>query len=146
MVGYNEGGTVTDCYNEGSITGGNGVGGVVSENSGTVINCYYNVGCCANSNSYGIALTNEQMLRAESFEGFDFETVWTMDGNPGYPYPKLINNFQNCHGVEQLPEIDITKKSIRIGYLHAAAQWCAVIDLGQRCLIELSVFQNNVFQ
>ena len=114
VVGYNEGGTVTDCYNEGSITGGNGVGGVVSENSGTVINCYYNVGCCANSNSYGIALTNEQMLRAESFEGFDFETVWTMDGNPGYPYPKLINNFQNCHGVEQLPEIDITKKSIYV--------------------------------
>ena len=117
-TGYNDGeysgGTVTNCYNTGSITGGNGVGGVVSENSGTVINCYYNVGCCANSNSYGIALTNEQMLRAESFEGFDFETVWTMDGNPGYPYPKLINNFQNCHGVEQLPEIDITKKSIYV--------------------------------
>ena len=98
VVGYNEGGTVTDCYNEGSITGGNGVGGVVdySYNSGDVINCYYNIGCCTSSNSYGIALTNEQMLRAESFEGFDFETVWTMDGNPGYPYPKLVNNFQTA--------------------------------------------------
>ena len=36
------------------------------------------------------------MLRAECFEGFDFETVWTMDGNPGYPYPKLVNNFQTA--------------------------------------------------
>ena len=116
VVGYNSG-TVTNCYNIGGVTADEiviGIGGVVSENSGTVINCYYNVGCCANSNSYGIALTNEQMLRAESFEGFDFETVWTMDGNPGYPYPKLISNFQNCHGVEQLPEIDITKKSIYV--------------------------------
>ena len=139
--GYNEGGTVTDCYNTGSVTGERFVGGVVGENrgtvtncynmgsvtgdesiggvvgyndGGTVVNCYYYIGCCVNSDLYGIALTNEQMLRAESFEGFDFETVWTMDGNPGYSYPKLINNFQNCHGVEQLPEIDITKKSIYV--------------------------------
>ena len=107
--------TVKNCYNTGSVTGENYVGGVAGRIiNGPFTNCYYYVGCCANSNSYGIALTNEQMLRAESFEGFDFETVWTMDGNPGYPYPKLINNFQNCHGVEQLPEIDITKKSIYV--------------------------------
>ena len=89
--------TVTDCYNTGSVNGERGVGGVVGYNiGGTVTNCYYYIGCCVNSDLYGIALTNEQMLRAESFEGFDFETVWTMDGNPGYPYPKLINNFQTA--------------------------------------------------
>lgn len=91
-------GTVTDCYNMSSVTGDESVGGVVGyigyNDGGTVTNCYYYVDCCASSNSYGTALTSEQMLRAESFEGFDFETVWTMDGNPGYPYPKLINNFQ----------------------------------------------------
>ena len=110
--------TVTNCYNTGSVTGARFIGGVAGQNyytvascynigivagygvvssngnGGTVTNCYYYIGCCANSDSYGTALTNEQMLRAESFEGFDFETVWTMDGNPGYPYPKLVNNFQ----------------------------------------------------
>ena len=96
VVGENNG-TVTDCYNIGSVTGGSYVGGVVGhKEKGTVTNCYYYIDCCASSNSYGTALTNEQMLRAESFEGFDFETVWTMDGNPGYPYPKLINNFQTA--------------------------------------------------
>ena len=87
-------GTVTACYNIGSVNGNKDVGGVVGY--GTVTNCYYYIDCCASSNSYGTALTNEQMLRAECFEGFDFETVWTMDGNPGYPYPKLVNNLQTA--------------------------------------------------
>ena len=92
------GDTVTNCYNMGSVTGDESIGGVVgdNDNEGTVTNCYYYIGCCVNSDLYGSALTNEQMLRAESFDGFDFETVWTMDGNPGYPYPKLINNFQTA--------------------------------------------------
>ena len=96
VIGSNDG-IVTDCYNIGSVTGGSYVGGVVGhKEKGIVTNCYYYIDCCASSNSYGTALTNEQMLRAESFEGFDFETVWTMDGNPGYPYPKLINNFHTA--------------------------------------------------
>ncbi len=97
VVGYNSKtwyGTVTACYNIGSVNGNKDVGGVVGY--GTVTNCYYYIDCCASSNSYGTALTNEQMLRAECFEGFDFETVWTMDGNPGYPYPKLVNNLQTA--------------------------------------------------
>ena len=99
VVGHNSHtGSVTNCYNTGSVTGDESVGGVVglSDGDAAVTNCYYYVDCCANSDSYGTALTNEQMLRAESFEGFDFETVWTMDGNPGYPYPKLINNFHTA--------------------------------------------------
>ena len=99
VVGHNSHtGSVTNCYNTGSVTGDESVGGVVGLSDGdvAVTNCYYYVDCCANSDSYGTALTNEQMLRAESFEGFDFETVWTMDGNPGYPYPKLINNFHTA--------------------------------------------------
>jgi len=99
VVGHNSHtGSVTNCYNTGSVTGDERVGGVVglSDGDAAVTNCYYYVDCCANSDSYGTALTNEQMLRAESFEGFDFETVWTMDGNPGYPYPKLINNFHTA--------------------------------------------------
>ena len=91
---YNGSTTVANCYNTGIVNGNERVGGVVGY--GTVTNCYYYIDCCASSNSYGTALTNEQMLRAESFEGFDFETVWTMDGNPGYPYPKLINNFHTA--------------------------------------------------
>ena len=96
VIGSNDG-IVTNCYNMGSVTGDESVGGVLGQKlNGLITNCYYYIDCCASSNSYGTALTNEQMLRAESFEGFDFETVWTMDGNPGYPYPKLINNFHTA--------------------------------------------------
>ena len=38
-----------------------------------------------------IRITSLSLL-SQSFTGFDFETVWTMDGNPAYPYPELINN------------------------------------------------------
>ena len=37
----------------------------------------------------GIGLTGTEMMRAESFFGFDFTDVWTMEGNAEYPYPEL---------------------------------------------------------
>ncbi|MGC8141273.1 hypothetical protein ACP3W2_28040, partial [Salmonella enterica] len=33
------------------------------------------------------------MRQQAPFIGFDFETVWTMGGNPDYPYPKLIGMY-----------------------------------------------------
>ena len=40
VVGYNNGGTVTDCYNTGAVIGSYCSGGVVGYNGGTVANCY----------------------------------------------------------------------------------------------------------
>ena len=40
VVGYNEGGIVSNCYNTGDVTGGGNIGGVVGTNEGTVSNCY----------------------------------------------------------------------------------------------------------
>ncbi len=123
VVGYNFIGTVTDCYNTGSVNGKERIGGVVGTNayddatiiscynmgsvngvvdvggvvgangSGTVTNCYYLDICCANGDEYGTALTDEQMQASESFISFDFVEVWTMDGNPEYPYPELVGNI-----------------------------------------------------
>ncbi len=39
VVGYNYG-TITNCYNMGSVSGSNWTGGVVGVNSGTLTNCY----------------------------------------------------------------------------------------------------------
>ncbi len=88
------GGTITDCYNIGSVNGTGEIGGVVGFIfTGTVTDCYYYIDCCASSNSHGKSLDSDQLLLAESFVGFDFDTVWTMDGNPDYPYPELIGNI-----------------------------------------------------
>ena len=43
---------------------------------------------------YYSCLSKDTALLQESYEGFDFDTIWTMDGNVDYPYPKLRNNFQ----------------------------------------------------
>ena len=84
--------TITNCYNTGSVDGAIDIGGVVGVNDDIITNCYYLDTCCDNGNEYGTALTDEQMQASESFIGFDFVEVWTMDGNPEYPYPELIGN------------------------------------------------------
>jgi hypothetical protein len=40
LVGYSSGGTVTQCYSTGAVSGGSLVGGLVGENGGAVTNCY----------------------------------------------------------------------------------------------------------
>ncbi len=91
-------GIVTDCYNIGNVIGETDVGGAVGAMFGpydddNVTNCYYLNTCCANGNEYGTALTDQQMQASDSFVGFDFVEVWTMDGNPDYSYPELASNI-----------------------------------------------------
>ncbi|MBO7650839.1 MAG: hypothetical protein J6S79_08860 [Lachnospiraceae bacterium] len=50
VVGHNEGGIVSNCYNTGKVEGRSNVGGVVGWNSGTVSNCY-NAGDVSGSGS-----------------------------------------------------------------------------------------------
>lgn len=79
---------VLDSY----IHGSGNVGGIIAGN-GTVENGYYLTDCVTDIDisKYGIALTESQMRQKESFSGFDFDAVWTIDGSAGYPYPTLID-------------------------------------------------------
>ncbi|MBQ3498009.1 MAG: hypothetical protein IJA87_02660 [Clostridia bacterium] len=60
---------------------------ISSNSSGTMRNNYYLD--TITSVSRGIALSDEQMKQASSFKGFDFDTIWTMDGDSDYLYPEL---------------------------------------------------------
>ncbi len=52
LCGWNDGGTVTNCYNTGNVTGtGDYVGGVCGDNDGTVTNCY-NTGNVTGNDAY----------------------------------------------------------------------------------------------
>lgn len=42
-------------------------------------------------------LTKEQAQNKDSYLSFDFENVWTMDGDPYYHYPELIDNSHNSN-------------------------------------------------
>ena len=96
IFGYSTNCYAENCYNVGSVTGTENVGGMagsIGDNINVeVTNCYYLDTCCESGDEYAVALTDEQMQAEASFVGFDFETVWTMEGNQAYPYPELISN------------------------------------------------------
>ncbi|MDY4622142.1 MAG: dockerin type I repeat-containing protein [Eubacteriales bacterium] len=96
ISGYSTNCYAENCYNVGSVTGTENVGGMagsIGDNINVeVTNCYYLDTCCESGDEYAVALTDEQMQAEASFVGFDFEIVWTMEGNQAYPYPELISN------------------------------------------------------
>lgn len=133
---------ITNCLNTGNLTSGSNIGGIVgysrlSEIS--VMHCYH-IGVLSSSGldgdsdtnvsdtyylkipvgipeevagyASGIGLTGTEMMRAESFSGFDFTDVWTMEGNPEYPYPELkalpIQYQKELLGMSILTEPDKT--------------------------------------
>lgn len=52
-------------------------------------NYYLNTIVSLPSNSYGTEKSHDQMIKQTTYEGWDFNTVWTMDGREDYPYPEL---------------------------------------------------------
>lgn len=93
-----------NCYNIGKVYG-NIKGGLVGfyangdfeEITPLVFDCYYLDKCVDLPNDHGTQLTDVQMQEQASFVNFNFGTVWTMEGNPDYPYPELVGMY---HGGE----------------------------------------------
>lgn len=111
--------TLKNCYSVGEVNGTDRVGGVAGSSesyepegvvgTAVVADCYYLSGSVKDGDGvaqYGIGaevqgetvpdisgqtaeLSDGQMQQQESFAGFDFGTVWTMDGNRRYFYPEL---------------------------------------------------------
>lgn len=82
---------ISDCYNIGYVLGTSiaydyvHTGGIVGYTSvdESVINCYYLKGSFRGSRA-GTVCAESQMTQQETFSDFDFETIWTMEGNPDY--------------------------------------------------------------
>ncbi len=107
-------GTISNCYNTGEIVAiasssyyrnAAGIGyniacsysynvGTVSGyynyaiSNGTATKCYYLAGVGSDSTG-ATSLTPAQMKLKSMYQGWDFDTVWTMDGRADYPYPEL---------------------------------------------------------
>ena len=86
-------GYISNVYNIGNVNNLSGPG-IAGDNKGTVLNAYYldnlptGVG---NDNSLGKKLSSAQMKNAASFSGFDFESIWTINGSGKFKYPMLRN-------------------------------------------------------
>ena len=111
-TGYFENSQVICCYNIGHIyCNGSYVGAICGYNyseeedcTAIVENCYYLYSCGASAgvNNGGgsgteavenvVPLSDGLLREQDSYAGFDFDAVWTMDGNADYPYAELQEN------------------------------------------------------
>ena len=86
--------TLARCYNAGTVTAPDSAGALIgvayNPNALSVNNCYYlNTSCPQADSVCGTPLTSAQLQNQASYAGFDFNTVWTMDGDESYPYAEL---------------------------------------------------------
>ena len=92
-------GTLENCFSKGTFTGPTTtvVGGITG--AGKYSNCY-SIGRVVKRNSSAdiaivrgsgsdIDCTEAEMRTQSTYTDFDFNSVWTMGGNPDYPYPEL---------------------------------------------------------
>ncbi len=114
-------GIITSCYNLGNVSGaGEHIGGVLGNDwtALAISNCYYLSGCAKDGNNvtqYGIGngiqgsttsdisgktlgLSKEQMKLKDSFVGFDFKNVWTIEPLTGYEYPQFMKYLDKSYG------------------------------------------------
>ena len=101
-------GTISDCYTIGDISGGRYTGGLAGLAYGvaSAARCYVmgyisgygifgdagkdaKMNYCYNGTSSSPVYSDIQMQTQSTFKTFDFDTVWTMEGNENYPYPEL---------------------------------------------------------
>ncbi len=132
-VGYNDGG-VTNSYTLGNVSGDYYVGGLIGENEGDVKTCYSTGG--VNGNEYvggligiqkegtleygyydsersgqedtekGELKTTAAIQEKETFEGFDFEEIWSINEGRTTPYlTKLVPKSLPVVGNE-IPTVD----------------------------------------
>lgn len=76
IIGYNQGGSITNCYSVGAITGNcSNVHGISNGTTSGGTACYYL------DTVFG-GLTSDKMREQETYVGFDFVNTWMMDGYP----------------------------------------------------------------
>lgn len=97
-------GRIINCYSNGAVSAnGNGsvtmIGGLVGNlgatadpNRGTTVNSYWNTTLSGMATSGGGTGHSDAAMKLQSsFSGFDFSTVWRIDGgNNGYPYLQTV--------------------------------------------------------
>lgn len=135
---------ITNCYNVGTVEGNSGsdycqVGGIAGYNNGSVQACVYLNTVEAASGydtKYGstdaLCGTDTKMKAQAIYElaGFDFVSIWTMEGSRDYVYPELRNmpvageeSGQYMYGdVNGDGEIDILDANLIVSYYNGTTE------------------------
>ncbi len=85
------GGNISNCYSVGKVSGddsgglvGGEIEGVVSTRA-IVTSSYYKETSGQNDDGKGIPKTTAEMMKQATFEGWDFDNIWTIDEGSSYP-------------------------------------------------------------
>ena len=99
LCGYNKSGTVTNCYNTGSVSGNRFVGGLCGDNSGNVTNCY-NTGSVTGNYAYvgGLCGTNSSPV-TNCYNTGSVTGTERVGGVCGYNYGDTVTNCYNTGSV-----------------------------------------------
>ncbi len=94
IVGLNDGGTISNCYNLAIISTNRSMDGIVGKNSNATMknNYYYDffaLGYQSTQNG-GVKATVDQLKTKEFFVGFNFDSEWQIDKTLEYPAPTLM--------------------------------------------------------
>lgn len=87
MLGPTAPGTVSTSFAAGIVTGTGNTGGLIGTNSGSVDNKSFYDKTISNQNdtNKGIGKTTLELKTQSTFTGWDFENIWMMDPNTGFP-------------------------------------------------------------
>ncbi len=90
---YNIGNTVASVSTSSQFYSDTYIGGIAGITTKAVTNSYYldtlSVGV-GDGTDTAVSCTDNEMKKQATFVGFDFDEIWTMDGDSDYLYPKLI--------------------------------------------------------
>lgn len=98
--------TLENCYNTGIVAAeasDSYIGGIAGKiNESTSVNNNYYLNIIANGIGNGeytaVSCAIEEMQKSETFVGFNFDSVWTINTCQGYLYPQLQTNRQAPDG------------------------------------------------
>lgn len=89
LIGFMNNKEVYRSYSSGGVTGTTNVGGLIGRRAAaTTNNSYWNTQTSgqANSPGGGTGITTAQMSQQDTFEGWDFEDVWSVTAGVSFPW------------------------------------------------------------
>jgi len=131
LVGYNYiSGSISSCYSTGAVTGDDGVGGLVGDNRGRVVDSFWDIESSGVAySSAGAGLTTAEMMDPEwiGLQGWANDPNWILDPYQDYPrlawegtagqvVPEPIIDWIVGQGTSEMPyEIDDPDQLLMIG-------------------------------
>jgi len=118
LVGYSNGGTISNSYSTGSVSGGGSVGGLVGwSRSGTTSNSYWDNQTSGQTNCIGqggqgdfsscYGKTTAEMRQQATFSGWDFTNTWKITEGVTYPLEKWQSTGTCSDGYQNQDETDV---------------------------------------